>query len=67
MKKLVFMFVAIAGLSFASCGGNKGNETVTTDDIDTVEVVDTIQKDSVVSDTIQTTDTVNVDEVPVVK
>ena len=23
MKKLVFMFVALAAMSFASCGGNK--------------------------------------------
>jgi hypothetical protein len=52
MKKLVFMFVAIAAISFASCGGNKTNATAETDTtavdtamVDTAEV-DTAEVDS---------------------
>lgn len=53
MKKLVLMFVAVAAISFASCGGNtKSNEVVE----DTVavdsEVVDTVVADSVVADSV---------------
>jgi len=53
MKKLVFMFVAIAAISFASCG-NKAEQapveadTVAVDTVDTVAVdtVDTVAVDS---------------------
>jgi hypothetical protein len=52
MKKLVFMFVAIAAISFASCGGNKTNTAAETDTtavdtamVDTAEV-DTAEVDS---------------------
>ena len=38
MKKLVFMFVAMAAISFASCGGE--NKPAETTDVDTA-VVDT--------------------------
>ena len=31
MKKLVFMFVAVAAISFASCGGNKTEAPVVED------------------------------------
>ena len=44
MKKLVFMFVAIAAISFASCGENKtaaAEETVDTTAQDTTAVQDT--------------------------
>lgn len=37
MKKLVFMFVAIAAMSFASCV-NKSNEAATATDSDSVQV-----------------------------
>lgn len=37
MKKLVFMFVAIAAMSFASCG-NKSNEAGPATDSDSVQV-----------------------------
>ncbi len=43
MKKLVFMFVAFAAISFASCGGNTnanaegGDSTATVDSAATVE------------------------------
>lgn len=37
MKKLVFMFVAIAAMSFASCN-NKSNEAVPATDSDSVQV-----------------------------
>lgn len=37
MKKLVFMFVAIAAMSFASCG-NKSNDAAPATDSDSVQV-----------------------------
>ena len=44
MKKLVFMFVAMAAISFASCGGeNKNTEA---------PVEDSIQNDSVANDSV---------------
>ena len=49
MKKLVFMFVAIAAISFASCNGNKTAQTTATADSDTA-VVDSAA-DSVAVDT----------------
>ena len=48
MKKLVFMFVAIAAISFASCG-NKTTQAAPAGDSDSV-VVDTLASDSVVAD-----------------
>jgi len=44
MKKLVLMFVAIAAISFASCGNNKTQAPEE-------EVVDTVQVDTVAADT----------------
>ena len=41
MKKLVFMFVAIAAISFASCA-QQAPKAETTDAVDTTEVVDTL-------------------------
>ncbi len=53
MKKLVLMFVAIAAISFASCGNKTAavEEAVDTDTVvvDTV-VVDTVAVDSVVAE-----------------
>ena len=50
MKKLVFMFVALAAMSFASCGGNKTQEApVATDSVS--EVVDSAATDSAATDT----------------
>ncbi len=49
MKKLVLMFVAIAAISFASCG-NKTANTEVANDSDSVQV-DTTAADSVVADT----------------
>ena len=47
MKKLVFMFVAMAAVSFASCGGsNKAAEAVDSVAIDSV-VADSAAADSV--------------------
>ena len=54
MKKLVFMFVALAAISFASCG-NKA-QTTTTNDSDSVQV-DSLQQDSTHADS-AATDTV---------
>lgn len=48
MKKLVFMFVAIAAMSFASCG-NKSNEAAPAADSDSVQV------DSAATDSADTT------------
>ena len=54
MKKLAFMFVAVAAISFASCG-NKTQQAEPVDSVavDTaVEVVDTTAVDTVVADTV---------------
>ncbi len=57
MKKLVFMFVAIAAMSFASCG-NKSNEAAPAADSDSVQVdsaavdsTDTAAADTAAADT----------------
>ena len=55
MKKLVFMFVAIAAISFASCG-NKTAQNTASADSDTA-VVDSAA-DSVAVDTAAATDSV---------
>ena len=49
MKKLVFMFVAIAAISFASCG-NQAQPAPATDTDSIEEVVDSLGADSVASD-----------------
>ena len=49
MKKLVFMFVAVAAISFASCGGNKTQQGAPVDS-DSVEVADSTIADSAVAD-----------------
>ena len=50
MKKLVFMFVAIAAISFASCGQKTkqapAEDTVDTTAVDTVDTVDTTAVDT---------------------
>jgi hypothetical protein len=56
MKKLVFMFVAVAAISFASCGQQAQPAQVDTDTIE--EVVDSVI-DSIAADT----DTVAADTV----
>ena len=47
MKKLVFMFAAIVAVSFASCGNKTQNVEV---DTDSVEVVDTVEVDTVAAE-----------------
>jgi len=50
MKKLVFMFVAVAAISFASCGQKAQQEVVDQDSVevaDSVEPTDSIPADSV--------------------
>ena len=49
MKKLVFMFVAVAAISFASCGNQAQPTPADTDSIE--EVVDTLA-DSIAADTV---------------
>ena len=49
MKKLVFMFVAVAAISFASCGGNKANQAAPVDS-DSVATVDSAVVDSAAAD-----------------
>ncbi len=59
MKKLVFMFVALAAISFASCG-NKAEAPATTDttNVDTTNAdttkADTTKADTVKADTVKT-------------
>ena len=50
MKKLVFMFVAVAAISFASCG-NKTEQAPAQDTVDTV-AFDTVAADTVAADTV---------------
>ena len=50
MKKLVFMFVAVAAISFASCG-NKTEQAAPVD-TDSIENVDTLAADSVAADSV---------------
>ena len=52
MKKLVLMFVAIAAISFASCG-NKNQSAAPAGDSDTtaVDTADTAAVDTTVADT----------------
>ena len=59
MKKLVFMFVALAAISFASCG-NKA-QTTTTNDSDSVSM-DSVHQDSAMTDS-TATDSVKADSV----
>ena len=55
MKKLVFMFVAVAAISFASCGNKTAQaEAVDSDSVavvDTVATVDTAAVDTAAVDT----------------
>ncbi len=48
MKKLVFMFVAMAAISFASCGGNKPANEAPAED---TTAVDTAAADTAAADT----------------
>ncbi len=54
MKKLVLMFVAIAAISFASCGNaakpEANTDSVAADTADTVEVVDSAAADTTVAE-----------------
>ena len=53
MKKLVFMFVAVAAISFASCGQQAQQAPVETDTIEEVvdSVIDSVAVDTVAADT----------------
>ena len=57
MKKLVFMFVAVAAISFASCGNKTQQaEAVDSDSIavvDSAETVDTVAADTLAKDTVK--------------
>ena len=59
MKKLVFMFVAFAAISFASCGNKTDNNAATTDS-DSISAVDS-QNDSVKHDSTTAGDSVKND------
>ena len=50
MKKLVFMFVAVAAISFASCGNKTAQAEAV--DSDSIAVVDTAEVDTVAADTV---------------
>jgi len=60
MKKLVFMFVAVAAISFASCGNKTAQAEAV--DSDSIAVVDTAAADTVAADTVAA-DTVAADSV----
>ncbi len=61
MKKLVFMFVAVAAISFASCGNKTAQaEAVDSDSIAVVDSADTVAADT--ADTVAA-DTVAADSV----
>ncbi len=51
MKKLVFMFVAFAAISFASCGNKTNDAAAAIDSIDTM-AVDTLAADSLTADSL---------------
>jgi hypothetical protein len=51
MKKLVFMFVAVAAISFASCG-NKTEQAAPVD-TDSIEAVDSVAEDSLAADSVE--------------
>ena len=55
MKKLVFMFVAVVAISFASCGNQAPAHVQDTDSIAEVvdSVVDSMAVDSVAADSVQ--------------
>ena len=57
MKKLVFMFVAVAAISFASCGNKTAQtEAVDTDTVvtvDSAEVVDSAAADTTATDSVK--------------
>jgi ABC-type oligopeptide transport system substrate-binding subunit len=50
MKKLVFMFVAIAAISFASCGNKTAQAEAV--DSDSIAMVDSAEVDTVAADTV---------------
>ena len=55
MKKLVLMFVAVAAISFASCGGNTKSNADSADSVDTtaVDTVDTTTVDTATVDSVK--------------
>ena len=54
MKKLVFMFVAVAAISFASCGNKTAQAEAV--DSDSIAVVDSADVDTVAADTVAAAD-----------
>ncbi|MBR6989681.1 MAG: hypothetical protein IKH95_07640 [Bacteroidaceae bacterium] len=60
MKKLVFMFVAMAAMSFASCGGNAQGEAVEAAVDSVAEAVEEVVApvDSAVAETAEVVDSV---------
>lgn len=60
MKKLVFMFVAMAAISFASCGGNNANGAANDSDsvADSINNVEGSVEDSA---NVETADSANVE------
>ena len=50
MKKLVFMFVAVSAISFASCGNKTAQAEAV--DSDSIAVVDSAEVDTVAADSV---------------
>ena len=62
MKKLVFMLVAFAAISFASCGNKTDNNAATTDS-DSVTTVNDSLNDSTATNSTVATDSIKGDSV----
>ena len=52
MKKLVFMFVAISAMTFASCGSNGAKVKSASNDSTVVDSVDSVNADSLSADSV---------------
>ena len=52
MKKLVFMFVAVAAISFASCGNKAAAPAPVEEEVPVEEVVDSAAVDSAAVDSV---------------
>jgi len=70
MKKLAFLFVAVAAISFASCGNETKQggacDSICTE-VETVAVEESVEQDSVSADSTVADTTVVVEEAPAVQ
>ena len=52
MKKLVFMFVAVAAISFASCGNGQTQPAPAAEEV-VEEAIDSVANDSLATDSVE--------------